>query len=294
MCKNLIFSIRKSGCNLPIRLIHFGGREVDSSYILSQVELLRFDDFHLDARLFIDKLGDVLNECPSGFLYRFLAWFSDWDEFIYSDNDVVALCNWTDLFDYLKGYDLVHADEEYTTNGVFNYREPFKIQEFFGEFALETAITAGHFVVKKNSKMEVDLLNALKWFKKNPQIPQMHDQALLHIASLLGNWDVLNLCKSRNWLSSWAGDYENSLHLVQSILINKAKISHLHYSGGTPKGNLAIQDFLFSTDNDVDRLKKLTLVAIKVFSGFSRFTDFCLRGKRYFKRSFKKDLCDFL
>lgn len=288
MCENLIYSIRESGCQLPIRLIHYGGREINSSFVLNEVEFLRFEDFPNEAKLFIYKLHNVLNECSLGFLYRFLAWFSDWDEFIYSDNDVVALCNWNDMFEYLKGYDLVHADEEYTTKGIFNYKEPSKIVEIFGENALESAMTAGHIVVKKKHNMLDDFSEALEWIKLNPQIPQLHDQALLHIASLLGKWKLLNLCKCKDWLSSWAGDYKNSLQLIQAVQSNNSKISHLHYSGGNPKGNLAIQDLLFSTDGDIERLKKLTLVGLKDFSGFSLFLDFYLRGKRYLKKKIRK------
>lgn len=290
MCKNLIYSIRSGGCTLPIRLIHFGGKEIQSSYIISQVELIRYESFPAEAKQFIVNLRSVLTDCPLGFLYRYLAWFSDWDEFIYSDNDIVALCNWTDMFDYLEGYDLVHADEEYTTKGRFNYKEPLMIDEIFGEFALESAITAGHIVVRRNNKMITDIFNALEWFKQNPQIPQKHDQALLHIASLLGNWKLLNLCKSKNWLSSWAGDYKNSLQLIQLIQNKNTKISHLHYSGGTPQGDLAIQDFLFATENDKERLTKLALIGIMSLSGFNSLRDFFLRTQKYLTRRLTKAL----
>jgi hypothetical protein len=290
ICKNLIYSVRSSGCTLPIRLIHFGGKEIHSRYILNQVELIRFEDFSLEAQQFITDLRSVLTDCPLGFLYRFLAWFSDWDEFIYSDNDIVALCNWSDMFNYLEGYDLVHADEEYTTKGIFNYNMPSLVDEIFGEFALESAITAGHIVVKRNSKMIEDIKNALEWFKNNPHIPKKHDQALMHIASLLGEWKLLNLCKSHNWLSSWAGDYKNSLQLIQLIQNKNTKISHLHYSGGTPQGNLAIQDFLFSKDGDHQRLIKLSLVSLTFLSGFNRLRQQYLRVKNYCSRRLKKGI----
>ena len=121
MCENLIHSIRASGCTLPIRLIHFGGKDIRAPYILSQAEFLYYDDFPAEAKQIIADLRSVLTECPLGFLYRYLAWFGDWDEFIYSDNDIVALTNWENLFDYLDDNDLVHADEEYTTKGCFNF-----------------------------------------------------------------------------------------------------------------------------------------------------------------------------
>jgi hypothetical protein len=285
MCENLVFSIRKSGCSLPIRLIHFGGKEINSTYLLEEVEFLHYERFPDDARQFIKNLQSVLTDCPQGFLYRYLAWFSDWDEFLYSDNDIVALCNWEDLFDHLDEFDLVHADEEYTTKGKFNYDKPELVKIAFGEFALESAITAGHIVVKKNNKMIEDIYKAIDWFKKNPHIPKKHDQALLHIASLLGKWEMLNLCKPPfNWLSSWAGDYGNTLEIIQKIQTKATNISHLHYSGGEPKGNLAIQDLLFSTKDDKKRLLKLSFIGLKSLSGYDRLRQQYLKIIRYINR----------
>jgi len=232
----------------------------------------------------------VLTDCPIGFLYRFLAWFSDWDEFIYSDNDIVALMNWERLFEFTDGYDLVHADEEYTTQGIYNYLLPDKIEEIFGNGSLSTAITAGHLLVKKDPKMITDMNAAVGWFKLNPEIPRKHDQSLLHIASLIGDWKLLNLCKPPfNWLSSWSGDYKNSLDLIQaiqgsderktlsykawfsilseddkkqyeqqSLLKNeKVSISHLHYSGRGRIGAEPIDDLMFSSQTNESRMMRL-------------------------------------
>jgi hypothetical protein len=292
MCENLIYSIRVSGCNLPIRLIHFGGEETHSTYIRSQVEFLRYENFSTEAKEFIVNLRSVLTDCPLGYLYRFLCWFSDWDEFIYADNDIVALCNWEILLDHLAGYDLVHADEEYITKGIFNYDRPELLQEIFGDFVLESAITAGHIAVKRSAKMVDDINNAINWFKQNPHIPKKHDQSLLHIAALLGNWHNLNLCKPpHNWLSSWAGDYKNSLQLIQAIQKNDTKISHLHYSGSTPKGHLAIQELLFSASSDGARIAKLMLAGSKFLSGYlsghAAFNHQYARAKRFIKRNMK-------
>lgn len=288
-CENLIYSIRNSGCQLPIRLIHFGGEQVNSKYILDEVEFLTFDDFSEEAKAFINNLRSVLTDCPMGFLYRFLAWFSDWDEFIYADNDIVALMNWELLIDFLDhGYNLVHADEEYTTQGIYNYLLPSKIEEIFGGGALNSAITAGHIVVKKSNNMVADMNAAVDWFKLNPEIPIKHDQSLLHIASLLGDWKVLNLCKPPfNWLSSWSGDYKNSLDLIHAIqggyiqntasfkewtskmsdgdrynqqsspLSLNVPISHLHYSGRGHIGNESIDDLMFSYQNNKKRMMSL-------------------------------------
>ena len=316
-CENLIYSIRKSGCSLPIRLIHFGGEPVNSKNILDEVEFLTVDDFSEEAMAFINNLRSVLTECPMGFLYRFLAWFSDWDEFIYSDNDIVALMNWERLFEYSGDYDVVHADEEYTTNGIFNYLLPKKIEEIFGNGSLSTAITAGHLLVKKNPKMIADMNAAVDWFKLNSEIPQKHDQSLLHIAVLIGNWNVLNLCKPpHNWLSSWSGDYRNSLDLIQAVQgkgdrttesfenwvsslsdddktqldqqsfsnSTKVSISHLHYSGRGRIGAEAIDDLMFSSQSNENRMMLFFKIQIADLFYITYIKGQIKRVKRYLNR----------
>ena len=272
-CENLIYSIRNSGCKLPIRLIHFGGEKLVSPYILNEVEFLTVDDFPKEAIDFINLLRSEL-ECPLGFLYRFLAWFSDWDEFIYSDNDIVALSNWEHMFDFLPGYDLVNADEEYTTKGCFNHDRPDEIERIFGAGALEKAITAGHFAARRSPKMVADMTAALHWVKENRGIAKKHDQSLMHVALLLGEWKALNLCKPpHNWLSSWAGDYKNPLALVLSIqagpVDKKVNISHLHYSGFSPKGEKATDIFLYSNMDENSRLTIQTKAGFEKLSGLS-------------------------
>lgn len=316
-CENLIYSIRRSGCGLPIRLIHFGGEKVNSEFILTEVEFLTVDDFSKEAKTFIANLRSVLTDCPTGFLYRFLAWFSDWDEFVYADNDIVAMINWERLFDYLNdGYDMVHADEEYTTHGIYNYNKPNKVIEIFGDEALNSAMTAGHIVVKKSDVMIEDMNAAVNWFKENPSIAIRHDQALLHIASLLGNWKLLNLCKPpHNWLSSWSGDYKNSLDLIhaiqdggrkksdsyqnwysslsaenKSVLDNQTKqlenapISHIHYSGRGAIGAEAIDDFMFANQSDGKRMKNLFEIYLNYLLGITFIKHQKVRIKRYLNR----------
>jgi Mannosyltransferase putative len=320
-CENLIYSIRGSGCRLPIRLIHFGGDPVNSKYILGEVEFLTFNDFSQEARSFIDNLRTVLTDCPMGFLYRFLAWFSDWDAFIYADNDIVALMNWERLFEFTDDIDLVHADEEYTTQGFFNYLLPNKVEEIYGKGSLNTSITAGHILVKKNQKMIEDMNSAVDWFKLNSEIPIKHDQSLLHIASLIGNWKILNLCKPPfNWLSSWSGDYQNSLDLIHAVqgseqrktdsfkiwfsklsqddkkryeqkeLLNSNKvfISHLHYSGRGRIGNEAIDELMFSHHTNRARMKSLLKIQISELFYFTLAQDQYKRVKRKFMQLFKK------
>lgn len=314
-CENLIYSIRESGCTLPIRLIHFGGEKVNSEYILNEVEFLTYEDFSGEAKAFIKNLRSVLTDCPMGFLYRFLAWFSDWDEFIYADNDIVAMMNWERLFDHLEqGFDLVHADEEYTTHGFYNYNKPNEIIETFGDEALNSAITAGHIVVKKSDIMIADMNAAVNWFKEHPSIPKNHDQALIHIASLLGKWKMLNLCKPPyNWLSSWSGDYKNTLDVIHAIqsggkqksasyqswfsslsdanVIDKqtqqleyAQISHIHYSGRGVIGAEPIDDFMFSNQSNTNRLKILFKIHLANILGISFYKHQKVRINRYLNR----------
>ena len=45
------------------------------------------------------------------------------------------------------------------------------------------------------------------------------------------------------------------------------KISHIHFSGGTPTGNTPIEDLTFSNLQESERLKNLLLISIKKFSG---------------------------
>jgi hypothetical protein len=281
--QNLVYSIRNSGCKLPIKLIHFGGNKVSAPDLIKEVELLFFEDFPDEAKGFVEKLRTILTDCPMGFLYRFLGWYIDWDQFIYTDNDIVALCNWEILFDYLDGYDLVHADEEYTTEGRFNYHQPEKAKKIFGDNALQSAITAGHIVINKGERLIHNIEEAIRWFKDNPGIAKKHDQALLHIASLLGEWKTLNLCKEpHNWMSSWSGDHRNSLELIQAIQAGN-KISHIHYSGGKARGNRAIQDLLYAHLGEKDRLKAQFNTSVRFLSKYHDVNDLLIKVKRRLK-----------
>lgn len=315
MCENLIYSIRTSGCTLPIRLIHFGGKPINSKYIFSQVEYLTYDDFSSNAKAFITNLRTVLTDCPLGYLYRFLVFFSDWDEVLYSDNDIVALSNWENMFAYLEENDVVHADEEYTTQGAFNYNKPEKINQIFGKYSLDSALTAGHFIARVQPMFIADMNKAVEWFKQNSDIPKKHDQALLHIASLLGNWRMLNLCKSpHNWLSSWSGDYKNTLDLIQAIqgcsiqqtvsysncskirgddlqkieresdITKFSTISHIHYSGGSPRGNAAIEDLLYSNITNKARINLLVKVGLQDLFCISLMKTLTQRVNGFIKR----------
>lgn len=249
-CENLIHSIRRSGCKLPIRLIPYGGDPVESPAILSQVEVTPETAYPAEARTLVDTLCAALS-CPRGFVLRYLAFYSDWDHFLYSDNDIVALSDWTELFAYFDGTDqpdLVHADEEYTTKGKYNFRDPAAISKEFGEHALEQAITAGHFLCRRDPRLIRDILSGLDWMKTHSTVVIPHDQTLLHLAALIGRWRIRNLCKAPDrWASSWAGDYQDPLMLIQ--LLNgreRRRISHVHYSGDWPDGSKPIEVLLDS------------------------------------------------
>jgi hypothetical protein len=290
LCANLIYSIRKSGCNLPIRLIPFGGKPVQSGRVLKEVEIWDVGRFPGDGQKFVGELAEVLVDCPRGFLYRFLGWFGEWNEFIYSDNDIVALMNWERLFDYLPGNDLVHADEEYTTQGQFNYVQPAEIERLFGTDALLSAVTAGHFAARQSPKLVEDMRRAMEWFRSNPAIPKRHDQSLLHIASLIGRWKMLNLCKPpHNWLSSWAGDYPNPLALIHAIQSEPQKqISHLHFSGGVPVGTEPSADFLSAHLGARQRTIHLTKLGILQICGWIAFRRHSKRIRTGLRRRWKR------
>ncbi|MBC7888293.1 MAG: hypothetical protein H7Z13_10400 [Ferruginibacter sp.] len=277
LCENLIYSIRKSGCTLPIRVIPFGGEPVQSRYILQQAEMYDLSRFPPEGLDFIKQLRTVLVGCPLGFLHRFLALYGDWEEFIYSDNDIVALMNWEKLFGYLSEYDFVHADEEYTTHGRFNYDEPDSVERIFGPGSLLSAFTAGHFVARRNTYFVNDMIKAIEWFQKNPSIPKKHDQALMHIASLIGKWNILNLCREpHNWLSPWAGDYNNTLAVVQAIQKNGKyyPITHMHYSGFKPTGVRPVEELIFASVGPKSRLRSLIYNGMKELSGYSFMVSF--------------------
>jgi hypothetical protein len=262
-CANLIHTIRSSGCTLPIRLIPFGGVPIDSPAVLAQVEVTPVASYSSDAVAFVEELAAVLTACPRGFLYRFLAWFGDWDDFIYSDNDIVALMDWSELFAYLdEGQtSVVHADQEYVTNGCFNIDDPAAFTTAFGPTALAAAITAGHFAARKRDGQLADLRRALAWMTTHPGVTKRHDQALLHLAVLLGGWQVRNLCKPPdNWASSWSGDYATPMALVQTLNgAVRRRLSHLHYSGGWPDGSKPIE-VLLHTDCSAPRWNRLVLI----------------------------------
>lgn len=287
-CANLVRSVRSSGCTLDIVLIPFDDEPLHDPALLKEVVEMTPQDFPAEGREFIDSLRGVLGHCPAGFLRRFLAFFGPYERFIYSDNDVVALCDWSKLLGYLDEYDLVHADEEYTTGGRFNFRSPGVCETAFGKGSLERALTAGHFAARRSSIFSDSMRKALEWMRDNADACYLQDQTMMHIGALMGNWNCLNLCKPpHNWLSSWAGDYKNTLEVIQRIQHGR-RISHLHYSGG-PTGSLtrAIDELQLSTLGGRERLKALTLAGACELSGLNMTRTLMGKFKRKSRQLFR-------
>ena len=144
-CNNLIASIRRCGCRLPIRVIPYDGSPAVLDAGWDGVEQLSMGDFPAEGLAFLKELQARISQCNPGHLRRFLCWFGEFDEFLYSDNDVVALMNWEDLFPYLENHDVVHADYEFTTGGKYNLRQPRGFEELMGQGSLRGGAHGGTF-----------------------------------------------------------------------------------------------------------------------------------------------------
>jgi hypothetical protein len=265
---NLIASIRRSGCHLPIRVIPYGGSPMVLDPRWDGVRLVSLADFPKEGTEFLQEIGGRIRECGPGHLRRFLCWFGEFDEFLYSDNDIVALMNWEELFPYLEDYEIVHADEEFTTGGRFNFERPDRFEELMGAGALQGAMTAGHFLCRKSPRHRADLLAGLAWMEAHPEVPIWHDQTLLHVTLVLAKWRVLNLCRQpHGWASSWAGDYKDVLELVRTIQVERRPISHLHYSGGIATGTQPIDELLSTSLPVKERNRRLLRALLWQASG---------------------------
>jgi len=267
-CSNLIASIRRCGCHLPIRVIPYGGSPMVLDQRRDGVKLLSLSDFPAEGRAFLAEIEGRIKQCSPGHLRRFLCWFGEFDEFLYSDNDVVALMNWEELFPYLEDYEIVHADEEFTTGGKFNFARPERFEEQMGAGALQAAMTAGHFLCRRSPRHPADLLAAMAWMEAHPEVPIWHDQTLLHVTLVLAQWRVLNLCRQpHGWASSWAGDYKNVLDLIRVIQVDRRPISHLHFSGGIATGVEPIDELLLTSLPAKERNRKLLRALLRQASG---------------------------
>jgi len=280
-CRNLIYSIRGCGCQLPIRIIPYGGDLLPADPHWEDVKLLSASDFPPDGLAFVDELKRRIPQCPLGFLRRFLCWFGEFDEFLYSDNDIVALMNWEELFPYLDAYELVHADTEYATKGVFNMRQPARFEELMGPGSLESAITAGHFLCKPKAQHRADLLAGLAWMEAHREVPIWHDQALMHVTLALAKWPALNLCKPpSNWACTHAGSYKQVWDVIRVIQVEKRPISHLHFSGGIATGTGAIDELLLVNLPEKERKRKLVRALAWEASGLKAAAGLARRAAR--------------
>lgn len=280
-CLNLIYSIRNCGCRLPIHVIPYGGKPLRSHDAAEGVKVLSLSDFPPEGISFLNELQRRMPQCSTGLLRRFLAWFGEFDEFLYSDNDVVALMNWEEMFSYLDKYELVHADREYTTGGIFNLLQPTRFKELLGPDALEQAITAGYFLCRRSPRHTDDLLTGLIWMEAHPDVVRWHDQTLLHVSLVLAKWPVLNLCKPPyNWGCSWAGSYRNLLDVIRTIQVMRRPLSHLHYSGGIGTGANPIDEMLFARFSSAQRRRRLLWVLVHKTSGLTAFQRLTGRIKR--------------
>jgi hypothetical protein len=284
-CNNLIYSIRRCGCRLPIRIIPYGGKPVGLNARWEEVECISTADFPVEAVAFVEELQKRMPQCSTGLLRRFLCWFGEFEEFLYSDNDVVAMMNWEELFPHLDNYELVHADYEFDTGCIFNLIQPARFEELMGPGALESAVTAGHFLCRRSPQHTADLLAGLGWMEAHPDIPIWHDQALLHVTLVLAKWQVLNLCKPpHNWASSWAGDYKNVLELIRTIQVERRPISHLHFSGGIATGTQPIDELLWAGVPVKERNRKLLWALLRQASGLRDMGRQLGRGQRKIRR----------
>jgi len=281
-CHNLIFSIRECGCELPIRVLPYGGEPLVLAPGFKDVRVMVEGDFSAEGQAFVAELRRRMPMCNPGLLARFLAWFGEFDEFLYSDNDIVALMNWEEMFPFLGKYELVNADWECRTGGIFNLKQPARFEELLGPGSLERAVTAGHFLCRREAHQTRDLLAALEWMEAHPEVPKWHDQALLHVALAMAKWETLNLCDApHNWASSWAGHYRNLFDVIRTVQAKRQPLSHLHYSGIAPTGAAPIEELLFASLLAPERNRKLLGALAMESTGAGRV-------KRKVRREWKK------
>jgi hypothetical protein len=268
-CHNLIYTIRQCGCHLPIRILPYGGEPLVLTSNFEDVALVRVEDFPAEGREFAAELGRRL-PCNPGLLRRFLCWFGEFDEFLYSDNDIVALMNWEEMFSFLEDHELVHADHEFLTGLVFNLQQPERFEELMGPGALDKAITAGHFLCRRSLRQVEDLLAGVSWMEAHAEVVKWHDQALIHVTVALAKWRVLNLCRPPHlWGCSWAGSYKNLFDVLRTVQASHHPVSHLHYSGGTPSGAAPIQELLYANLPAGERNQRLLRALMSEASGMN-------------------------
>ena len=264
---NLVHSLRQAGCALPILLIPYDDQLAAHPTLRAETTLMPVESFPGEARAVLDDLRELWPRTSPGLLRRFLAFHGPHDEFIYTDNDIVALGDWTPYFEPLRDHDLVHADREFETGGKYNYRDPGALTRELGPEALASALTAGHFAARRRPDVAELFRETIAWIARHPEIAMPHDQAFLHLAILLGGLRTLNFCRPpHDWPSTWAGDFRNSLAVAQRVQ-GPGRLLHLHYSGGNSHGYAAVEDFCYADCTDAERIRHLATAAFVHGSG---------------------------
>jgi len=264
---NLVYSLRRAGCRLPIALIPFDDQVPTHPRLLAETTRMEIESFPQDIHTLLAQIHDLWPKSREGLFRRMAAWYGPFDEFIYSDNDIVALGDWTPYFDHLDDHDIVHADKEYTTGGIYAYSKPATVVEKFGPTALDSLFTTGHFAARKNPDMTRIFTATIDWLREHPDVAYRVDGSLLHLAVLVGQLRIKNLCQMpEDWPSPWAGDYRNALDVVQTALRGKPLLQ-IHYSGGYPDGYEARHEFCFSDATDAERQRRLLWATVKHWSG---------------------------
>ncbi|MCE0496939.1 MAG: hypothetical protein LV481_03215 [Methylacidiphilales bacterium] len=270
---HLVFSLRRAGCTLPIALIPFDDDPPVHPRLRTETKYLSMADFPEESRALLGQIAELWPASRAGLFRRLLAWWGPFDEFIYSDNDIVALADWSPFFDRLGDNDFLHADMEYATDGVYAYKKPEIVREKFGPAALDSVFTTGHYVSRKKPEITTALAATVPWLRANPGVAHEVDGAFIHLAVLVGGLRIKNLCKApENWPSPWAGSYRNALDVAQTA--QRGLLFQIHYSGWNPDGYHSREEFYFSEDTSVQRMRRLIRVVLTHWSGLH-----CLRTK---------------
>jgi hypothetical protein len=264
---HLVFTLRQAGCTLPMALIPYDDDLPVHPRLRKETTFLKVSDFPGEGRALLGQIAELWPASRTGLFRRLLAWWGPFDEFIYSDNDIVALADWSLFLDRLGGNDFLHADEEYVTGGVYAYKKPEAVREKFGAAALDSLFTTGFYASRKKPEITAALAATAPWLCANPGVAHEVDGAFLHLAVLVGGLRIRNLCRAPDhWPSPWAGDYRNALELVQLSQAGKP-LFQLHFSGWNPDGYRASEDIYFSEDTNAQRMRRHIRAAFARWSG---------------------------
>jgi hypothetical protein len=264
---HLVFTLRRAGCTLPLALIPYDDDPPVHPRLRAEAEFLSVADFPEEGRELLGQIAQLWPGCRQGLFRRLLAWWGPFDEFIYSDNDIVALADWSLFLDRLGDNDFLHADGEHGTGGVYAYRRPEAVREKFGPAALDSLFTTGHYASRKTPAITAALAATVPWLRAHPGVAHEVDGAFLHLAVLIGGLRIRNLCRAPDhWPSPWAGDYRNALELVQ-LSQSGRRLFQVHFSGWSPDGYHASEELFFSEDTSAQRMRRHVRAAFAHWSG---------------------------